>query len=206
MTQENSPPRTTTDGPAEAIEHADIKIGRALASRRDHPFVQWCCGVGEVGDQGPLYLIGSSMVAAGLFRKSPRCVLAGVSMLAAVGIADVTKSTVKRLVKRSRPDHSLDEGNYQFETGGSSEKEHQSFPSGHVAGTVAAAATLSRFYPAATPYTHTAAALISLSRIVKGKHWPLDLAAGVLIGVVSERVVRGFVVKISGRLARAWPY
>jgi len=181
---------TAPVGTADAIENADIEVGRALAKHRNHPVVDWCCGVGEVGDQGPLYLIGSSLVAAGFFRKSPRCLLAGISMIAAVGVADFSKSTVKRLVKRSRPDHSLEKGDYRFETGGSPIKKEQSFPSGHVACTVAASETVSRFYPVAAPYVRSVAAVIGLSRIAKGDHWPLDIVVGSIIGFSSNRLTR----------------
>lgn len=74
--------------------------------------------------------------------------------------------------------------------GGSPDKKKQSFPSGHVACTVAAASVVSRAYPPATPYVGTAAAAISLSRVANGSHWPLDVAAGLLIGLASGGLVR----------------
>ncbi len=61
-------------------------MGAALASKRHHPWVRRLCAVGEIGDQGPLYLIGAAMVAGGVIRKDPRCGLAGVSWLAAVAV------------------------------------------------------------------------------------------------------------------------
>lgn len=188
------------DSPAQAIEKADIAVGRVLATHRNHPVVRWCCGVGEVGDQGPLYIIGASIVATGILRKSPHCLLAGISMLAAVGVADVTKRSIKKLVKRSRPNHLLDEGNYEFEVGGSPKKIEQSFPSGHVAGTVAAAGILSRFYPTTAGYTNMATGIITLSRIVKGRHWPLDVAAGFVVG----RAASGVVLYLLFNVFRSW--
>lgn len=182
-----------TSSVAAAVHDADIAMGRSLAAKRNHPVVRWCCGVGDVGDQGPLYLIGASTLIAGLFRKSPRCALTGASILVGVGLADVTKSCIKRRVKRSRPHALLDDDSYQFELGGSGEKKEQSFPSGHVAGTVAASRAVSQFYPAASPYASTTAAVITLSRVIKGKHWPLDLAAGVVIGIASNYVTRGLI-------------
>jgi len=130
------------------------------------------------------------MLIAGTYRRRTACFMAGACILVGVGISDVTKSFVKDRVKRSRPHKLLDEGDYQFELGGSDEKKEQSFPSGHVAGTVAAAAAISRFYPSAAPYTSSAAGIITLSRVVKGKHWPLDLAAGLAIGWVSGFATR----------------
>lgn len=116
--------------------------------------------------------------------------MAGASILIGVGISDVMKTFVKDRVKRSRPHKLLDEGGYEFELGGSDEKKEQSFPSGHVAGTVAAAGAISRFFPSAAPYTTSAAGIITLSRVVKGKHWPLDLVAGLAIGLISDFATR----------------
>lgn len=173
-----------------AVEEADKAVGKAMAAKRHHPWVKKCADISEIGDQGPLYVIGAAATAAGLLAKNPRCAVAGLAFLAAVGVADAAKSTVKRLVKRSRPHHAMEQGEYRFETGGSSDKKEQSFPSGHVAGTVAAAETVARFYPASAPYVRGSAVLLSLARVIKGSHWPLDLAAGALIGLAADRAIR----------------
>ena len=47
-------------------------------------------------------------------------------------------------------------------------------------------ATLERLLMFGT--TAGATALIGLSRIAEGKHWPLDVAAGAVIGLVAERL------------------
>jgi undecaprenyl-diphosphatase len=60
-----------------------------------------------------------------------------------------------------------------------------SFPSGHTLHAVAFSVVLSSHYPAFAPLTWSFAALIALSRVVLGLHYPTDVAAGALIGLVS---------------------
>ena len=187
-------PHEKTPGDAEhageMVENSDVKAGRTLASKRHHPVIHWISQAGEIGDQGPLYLIGGVVTVTGAFRKDPRCLGAGLAMLAAVGIADLIKSKVKDSVKRTRPQPAIEKSEYRFETGGSGEKEEQSFPSGHTACTVAAVEAVARFYPRTSPYLRAASMLMASSRVAKGKHWPLDLLAGARIGVASHWLVK----------------
>jgi membrane-associated phospholipid phosphatase len=109
-------------------------------------------------------------------------------MLVAIGLADVGKRIAKRVVRRTRPHILIDRGRYDADTGGSEDKQEQSFPSGHTACTVAAGRALSRHFPETTAAAGAATAIIGLSRVVEGKHWPLDVAAGAVIGLVAERL------------------
>jgi membrane-associated phospholipid phosphatase len=110
----------------------------------------------------------------------------GVAAAVAVGGADAGKTLVKRCYRRTRPHVLLDEGRYESDAGGSDAKREQSFPSGHVAGTVAAGRAISRIYPEAAPWCAAAALLIAGARLAKGSHWPLDVAAGAVIGLAAE--------------------
>jgi membrane-associated phospholipid phosphatase len=174
------------DGPAEQtvdnipvtdIEKADIELGTKLASQRHHPVARAADKAGKFGDQGPLYAMSSGLLAVGVASRDRRLTDTGLSMLASIAAADVTKRIVKRLVKRTRPHVLLDRGHYEADTGGSDRKPEQSFPSGHTACTVAAARALSAV---------AASVGIGISRIAKGAHWPLDVAAGALIGLIAE--------------------
>lgn len=189
---ENPDEKTLSDADhaGEMVENADVAAGRRLAAKRHHPVIHWISEAGEIGDQGPLYLIGGVVTVTGAFRRDPRCVGAGIAMLAAVGIADLIKSKVKDSVKRTRPNHAIEKSEYRFETGGSGEKEEQSFPSGHTACTVAAVETVARFYPQTSPYLRAVSMLMASSRVAKGKHWPLDLLAGAGIGMASQWLVK----------------
>jgi undecaprenyl-diphosphatase len=109
-------------------------------------------------------------------------------MLLAVATADLGKRLLKGCVTRTRPKVLLDEGRYEADSGGSEAKPEQSFPSGHVACTVAEARAISRQTPEAAPWSAIAVTIIGVARVAKGDHWPLDVAAGLVLGLVSEAV------------------
>jgi undecaprenyl-diphosphatase len=74
----------------------------------------------------------------------------------------------------------------------------RSFPSGHAAMSAAGALALGRLFPAARAVWWIVAALVAISRVYVGVHWPSDVAAGFVVGCVA-----GFFV-LGGRLgARA---
>ena len=178
----------TDDRKAETtnLEKADIELGKKIAKHRDHPVAKAAGKAGELGDQGPLYALASGVLAVGVASRDRRVTDTGLSMLAAIAAADITKRIAKSLVRRTRPKALLDEGDYNADTGGSNRKKEQSFPSGHTACTVAAARALARSVPEAGAAAGAAAVAIGLSRVAKGEHWPLDVLAGALIGLVSE--------------------
>jgi len=64
-----------------------------------------------------------------------------------------------------------------------------SFPSGHSATAAAGALTLSVLYPPFAPALVLAGALVVLSRVYLGVHFPFDVLAGVIIGAVTAGVV-----------------
>lgn len=177
-----------TDRDANEVEKADVEIGLKIARHRDEPAVKAASFAGKIGDQGPLYAIASVVLLYGLAKRDRRLAGAAVTMLAAVGAADAGKSLTKRLVKRTRPHVLLDEQRYKSEAGGSEKKTDQSFPSGHTAGSVAFSRALSRSYPKAGAVSGVAAIAIAASRLAKGAHWPLDVGAGAVIGLLGEAV------------------
>jgi membrane-associated phospholipid phosphatase len=109
-------------------------------------------------------------------------------MLAAIAAADGGKRLAKSLVRRTRPHVLFEQGRYETAAGGSDQKPEQSFPSGHTACTVAAARALSRNFPETAVAAGAATVVMGVSRIAKGAHWPLDVAAGVVIGLAAEFV------------------
>jgi undecaprenyl-diphosphatase len=63
-----------------------------------------------------------------------------------------------------------------------------SFPSGHTLHAVAFAVLLSHHYPGLAPPLWAFAALVAVSRVVLGLHYPSDVLVGALIGVVTANV------------------
>jgi membrane-associated phospholipid phosphatase len=191
---------------AAALEGADIHLGRRLAQGRHRPLVRGAAKVGKLGDQEPLYVLAAALGVVGLIARRPAMLGLGVRMGLAVVAADLAKSGLKRLIRRSRPHLLLDEGRYEAGLGGSQDKELQSFPSGHVAGGVAAAAALWRLYPRSAPLGIAACGFLGWSRMSKGAHWPLDVAAGAAAGLVAEAASTG-ALRLAGQAAarsRSW--
>jgi undecaprenyl-diphosphatase len=113
-----------------------------------------------------------AVIVAVLLRSVWVFVVIAAAVLAADGIAGI----VKLAVGESRPNepdplivipHS------------------HSFPSGHTATSFAGATALSLVYPRGTPAFLLLAAAIAYSRLYVGVHFPLDVAGGVVIGVVT---------------------
>jgi undecaprenyl-diphosphatase len=178
--------QNSDDASAGDLEKADIKLGKKIAKHRHHPVAKAAGKAGKLGDQGPLYALSSGVLAVGAASRDRRLTDTGLSMLAAVAVADLAKRVAKNLVRRTRPKALLDEGDYDADAGGSDRKKEQSFPSGHTACTVAAARAFSRNVPEGSAPAAVAATVLGLSRVAKGEHWPLDVAAGAVIGLVAE--------------------
>ncbi len=96
---------------------------------------------------------------------------------AAAGLATVASQVLKRLARRPRPAAGL----HGFVPSGKDPDEY-SFPSGHTAAAFAVAVALAGGSPGLAAVALVLAAGIGLSRIYLGAHYPLDVAAGVLLG------------------------
>jgi membrane-associated phospholipid phosphatase len=187
----------------EALERADVAVGRKLAKRRNHPAVRAAGKIAKLSDQEPLYALGGALVAVGLVARKPRLASAGLRIALAVGLADLMKSALKGQVQRTRPHVTLEEHRYERDIGGSEDKEEQSFPSGHVAGAVAAAGALRRSYPRSILLGLPACGFVGWSRMAKGAHWPSDVAAGAVVGLVADALAARILSAAKGLRTRA---
>jgi len=80
-----------------------------------------------------------------------------------------------------------------------------SFPSNHAANNFAGATFLSFCYPALTPVFYAVASLIAFSRVYVGVHYPGDVLAGGLLGVIFGLFFLKFWFILLGRASQRWP-
>lgn len=181
--------RTKRVEPGSAAEEADVELAARLAGRKDHPLMRALGAASEVGDQPPLLLLCGGLLAYGVLAGDRRATQAGGRMLAALLLATGVKAGLKRLVSRTRPNVLLDEGRYEVQPLGPDEGPWHSFPSGHTAGSVAVARAAARVYPEARWGAYAGAAAVALIQVPRGAHYPVDVAAGALVGLAAEAVV-----------------
>ena len=118
-------------------------------------------------------------VVAGIAYRHPLWVRIGVSMAVAGLIAGLSAHALKALVGRTRPE--LWMGAFHFARG-----DDSSFPSGHTVGAFALAGVL-LFLARSVPLKVVAIALASavgISRVIAMRHWPSDVVASAVIGLV----------------------
>ena len=104
--------------------------------------------------------------------------LAGTEALAAVAVTSVVS---KHLFRVERP--SVDRSCKRYFAGFAAD----AFPSGHTMSAFATAAVISAEYPGVAPLAYGAAGLVGLSVMKRGWHWPSDVLAGAVLGVVIGR-------------------
>ena len=173
------------------LEAAEVGLTRTLARSKESSITKGLGRLAKLGDQEPLYAASFILAACGLVLKDRRLIQAGVRVGAAVAVSDVLKSATKKLVKRSRPKALAAGQDYRREGGGSKDKGEQSFPSGHVAATLAASRALRRVYPKTGPTGLAVTVVLGGSRVAAAEHWPSDILAGAVIGYVAETVSGG---------------
>jgi undecaprenyl-diphosphatase len=74
-----------------------------------------------------------------------------------------------------------------------------SFPSGHAANAFAAASVLTTFVPAGSIAWWSLAAVVCYSRVYLGVHYPADVVAGALVGLLSAMAAMAAVRRIAHR-------
>lgn len=171
------------------LEKVDIAVGEAAAPLRKRDPVRMLGWLSELADQPPLITICVATGGIGLVTGNRRLARAGGGMLAAELLATELKGLVKHRVNRTRPHVVADGGSYTLEPGKDHDGDLNSFPSGHTAGAVAVARAFGREYPEHRLYAYAAATAVAAIQIPRCQHYPSDLAAGAVIGLIAETVV-----------------
>jgi membrane-associated phospholipid phosphatase len=174
---------------ATRVEKADIAIGHAAARHQDHPAVKALGAVSEIADQPPLIALSVATLAVGLVRDDARLARTGARMLASHLVATAIKTLIKQRVDRARPGVFTTHHQHRITPGYTDDGPMNSFPSGHTAGAVAVTRAIAREYPATNTSAALGAAAIAAIQPVRGTHFPIDIAAGAIVGLASEWIV-----------------
>jgi undecaprenyl-diphosphatase len=127
-------------------------------------------GLSRIGTLG-LVWVAIALVLALLWRRPSLF----VTVVVADAASDVLAELGKAIVQRHRPfEHQLGPPTSTW-----------SFPSGHAATSFACATVLSAFAPRWRVPFFLLATLIALSRLYNGVHYPTDVVAGALLGVLT---------------------
>src|SRR5688500_4148460 len=166
---------------------AEAEVAKAVAPRRE-PQSTVVETVGKLGDQPELRALSAAVIAGGLLTANRKLVRAGVRMLLAHELTTLAKDLIKRRIDRTRPHSATRHSERKVKPGRHTAKTKTSFPSGHSGGAVAVARAFRRDYPEHRVPVLGAATLVAGMQVPRLNHYPSDVAAGILLGVVCEEV------------------
>ena len=138
-------------------------------------------GLTRAGDASSWTVVGLACLAS----RTALGVHLGLRVAAATAGATILSQTLKRSLGRARPDVSI----AGFEPLAAN-PDRFSFPSGHTAAAFAVAVAFAGEPGCLGPLALLLATGIGLSRVYLGAHYPLDVAAGGILGVFAGLVAR----------------
>lgn len=136
--------------------------------------------------ESTFYLIGSALAFA-IFRflwKQPRWENIALLLFTSIAVSGIAANIIKVIAGRYRPSELFEHGLYGFDFF-HIERALTSFPSGHTATAFTLAVVIAYLWPKSAIPVWTFAVLIGVSRLAIGAHYPSDIIAGAVLGVVS---------------------
>lgn len=184
----------------ETVAEAEQAVTHKAAAHEDHLLVRAAGKASEIADQPPLIALSIATIVVGAALRRPAVLRSGVRMLASHLVATGIKAALKNSIDRTRPSRALEEGHHVGKGTGSDDTSMNSFPSGHTAGAVAVAQAVASESPAAALPIQAAALGVAALQPSRGKHYLSDVAAGAVIGWLSERLTNALVKQAERRL------
>ncbi len=107
-----------------------------------------------------------------------------------VGLPGLVSALLKRFIGRGRPETWTADLPLSFRPFNWTAYDYQGFPSGHSTTSFALAAVIAFLWPRAFWFAMALAALIAASRVIIGEHYPTDITAGAVLGILGAYAVR----------------
>jgi decaprenylphosphoryl-5-phosphoribose phosphatase len=156
--------------PAAPPQGEDATLVAVQSALADRPGVlAGARGLSHFGEHSLGWLAIAALGALLQSRRRGQWIAAGVGAFA----AHATAVLIKRVVRRTRPDHPAIDVNVGTPS-------RLSFPSAHATSTTAAAVLMGRI--TGLPLPALLIPPMALSRLVLGVHYPSDVATGVVVG------------------------
>ncbi|HEM49352.1 MAG TPA: phosphatase PAP2 family protein [Caldithrix sp.] len=130
----------------------------------------------RLGD-GPLYVIAGILLIATPVQDGFKIVYIAIL---AYAIELPIYFVVKKYVKRLRPFEKMQNINHLI-----APPDKYSFPSGHTAAAFVMAIVFSNHFSVLSPGLYILAGLIGISRVYLRVHYPTDIVAGAVLGIIS---------------------
>ena len=167
----------------------DVPLTRFIRSlndvQRDHLANPWLAQLSDIGDRlgngESLVILSLVLLTVGYGFKTSQWKEAGWQSLIAHGLAALSANILKHTIGRPRPKF-MHAGNLEFSPASGSGWD--SFPSGHASASFAVATVLAIKFPRTKWPILAVAAMIAVSRIVRGSHYLTDVAGGAALGCV----------------------
>ncbi len=155
-----------------------------------------------------------ALLAAAVLRHLARLVAVEIAMLSGfiflgVGAPGLMANLIKRLIGRSRPAEFDGVGAFSFQPVINA-WNFQSFPSGHTTTAIALAFVIGFLWPRLFWVFLAIGVAVGISRVPVGMHYPTDVFAGLIVGMLGAYLVRNlfarrrwlFTIRPDGRVVR----
>ena len=147
------------------------------------PWMAFTSDVGNwIGEGTHLVWLSIALLLVGRIWTRLAFTKAGVQTLIAHGLVTVVVIGLKHLIGRPRPKFTHS-GEWHIDPTWTS--GFDSFPSGHTGASFAVATVLAKRFPALAPLCIGIAVFVTLSRVLRGSHFPTDVLMGACLGALS---------------------